>query len=269
MAKKTQKPSERELLKRLGLDLDAIEEGRRRLTEEQLERIYRKAPQKRNAQPPLGSGERFRRCVESVAASGRAYDPKAVCAAIGIRKYGARKMAELAARGRRRAAKRNPADDAARAAALSEGFHGRPLQRTREIAELFHERTELADLGRLIELTVWIDQDQKVALQFAGNVRVAASADGGSLYFVGGDQRLDLKQLGLDRHLPKDHVTVGEVEEIVYRTSKAFHDFEPTEYKHAFGEEGGELPVLGYDVHSQKLYLTGGSYQVRPEGIVN
>jgi len=53
----------------------------------------------------LGSGERFRE-VEREAAKHGAKDPRAVAAAVGIRKYGKRKMQELARRGKRRAARR-------------------------------------------------------------------------------------------------------------------------------------------------------------------
>jgi hypothetical protein len=154
------------------------------------------------------------------------------------------------------------------AAALSEAFHGRPARTVRDVEELYNERTTLADLGRLIELIIETDR-YEATLRFKGNIRVAASPDGGSLYFVGGDQSLDLNELGLGRYLPKDHITVGRVRKIVYFTSKAFHSFEPSEYEHEFGEEGGELPILGYDVRSRKQYLTGGSYQVKPEGIRN
>jgi hypothetical protein len=56
--------------------------------------------------PKLGSGERFRE-VEEEAAEHGAENPRAVAAAVGIRKYGKRKMRELAKRGKRRAARRH------------------------------------------------------------------------------------------------------------------------------------------------------------------
>lgn len=180
----------------------------------------------------------------------------------------------MAAAGRRR--KNSEVDDAA---ALSEAFHGRPANKVRDVEELRQERTALADLGRLVGMRVWPDEDWCIDLgrvdkdapqsdAFRG-VRLGASPDGGQLYFVGGDQALDLARLGLDRYLPKDHIVIGVVESIGYHTSKAFHNFEPTWYTHQFGEEGGEQPILNYDTLNRKLYLTGGSYQVRPEGIVD
>jgi hypothetical protein len=54
-----------------------------------------------------GSGA-FERCVEDVEAKGGAYDPRAVCAAAGRRKYGAKKFAAMAQAGKRQAAD-NPA----------------------------------------------------------------------------------------------------------------------------------------------------------------
>ena len=39
------------------------------------------------------------------------------------------------------------------------------------------------------------------------------------------------------------------------------------EYRHEFGEEGGELPHLIYDARNAHLILAGGSYVIEPEGI--
>ena len=69
-------------------------------------------------------------------------------------------------------------------------------------------------------------------------------ARGGQLYFDDGDQTLDLRALGLDYQLPKDHVEIGPVKKIHYLTTKDFHDFEPVHYHHKFGEEGNANPRL-------------------------
>jgi len=53
--------------------------------------------------PPLGSGERFAALKASIAKRGNVNDPAAVAAAIGRKKYGAEKFADLAAKGKRRA----------------------------------------------------------------------------------------------------------------------------------------------------------------------
>lgn len=164
--------------------------------------------------------------------------------------------------------KRNP-DELAQAATLSAKFHGRPAHRVRQVQEDRSERDVLADLGRMVELTIRTERGDKATLEFGGRVRLACSPDGGQLYFVGGDQEQDLGRLGLKSALPKDHLQLGEAREIVYYTSKVFHNFEPSEYKHRFGEESGSRPTLNYDVLNKALYLTGGRYKVRPEGIVD
>lgn len=51
--------------------------------------------------PKLGSGARFKQVAASAAKSG-ARDPNAVAAAVGRKKYGAKKMAAMSAAGRRR-----------------------------------------------------------------------------------------------------------------------------------------------------------------------
>ena len=56
-----------------------------------------------NPAPRLGSGARFRKCVSQVEARGGAYDPRAVCAAAGRHKYGAKRFQKMAAKGRARA----------------------------------------------------------------------------------------------------------------------------------------------------------------------
>jgi len=51
--------------------------------------------------PPLGSGERFKQLTNKLAAKG-AENPKALAAYIGRKKYGAKKMAKMAAAGRKK-----------------------------------------------------------------------------------------------------------------------------------------------------------------------
>lgn len=162
--------------------------------------------------------------------------------------------------------RKNPDEEAA--AALSEAFHGRPAKEIRDYEETWLERRVLADLGKLIELRVWLDEDDYIGFSPKG-VRVAASDDGGQIYFVGGDQALDLAALGLDRALPKDHLEIGPCDYIAYFTSKKFHDFEPSVYEHQLGEESGNVPTLNYDVLNQRFYLTGGNYQILPAGITD
>ena len=58
---------------------------------------------------PLGEGGRFKACVSKMRRRGDVDDPKALCASIGRKKYGAKRMAAMAKRGRR-----NPYTDSQR-----------------------------------------------------------------------------------------------------------------------------------------------------------
>lgn len=52
--------------------------------------------------PPLGSGKRFKNLENKLAKRGDVKDPAAVAAAIGRKKYGEKKMAAMAAKGRKK-----------------------------------------------------------------------------------------------------------------------------------------------------------------------
>ncbi len=54
--------------------------------------------------PKLGSGARFKALKEKIAKRGGVKNPGAVAAAIGRKKYGARKMSKMAQAGKRRKA---------------------------------------------------------------------------------------------------------------------------------------------------------------------
>ena len=167
-----------------------------------------------------------------------------------------------------RRGKRNPALGAK---AMFEKFHGKPSTKFIDYKTAQHYHRHLADKGDLIYLKVLLPDDapmEAVELRPRG-VMCAMSEDGGQIYFIGGDQKLNLTKLGLASQLPKDHVVIGPVFEIEYLTEKKFDDFKPLNYFHPFGDEGGELPTLCYDVRSELMYLVGGSYQCRAEGIVD
>jgi hypothetical protein len=146
------------------------------------------------------------------------------------------------------------------AAALSEAFHGRPVQKVYDYTIEQQYQNELADLGRLLRLDVQTGDASARRLGFRGsNVR---------LYFIGGDQSIDFDELGLD-DMERELVAVGLAGEIEYHTSKDFHDFAPVDYTHEFGEEGGEIPMLLYDTLNEQFLLAGGSYRVERPGIIN
>lgn len=157
------------------------------------------------------------------------------------------------------------------AAVLFEEFHGAPSTGSRAIRQEIEYPDKLALLGKLRRIDIYTATGEAVELDFSGPVQLCCEPTGHSLYIIGGNQAIDLEALPLnpEADIKKDHIYLGEAAFIVYDTTKAFHDFEPTEYGHEFGEEGGELPQLHYDRKSRLLYFTGGSYIVKPEGIVN
>jgi len=59
------------------------------------------ATKKKHFKGKLGSGERFANCKRSMARKG-AKNPAGVCASIGRKKYGKKKMASMAAKGRKK-----------------------------------------------------------------------------------------------------------------------------------------------------------------------
>lgn len=65
----------------------------------------KKKSAKKEKKPPLGSGERFKKLTKQLAAKG-AENPKALAAWIGRKKYGKKRFQELAAKGKKRKAKK-------------------------------------------------------------------------------------------------------------------------------------------------------------------
>lgn len=65
---------------------------------------------------------------------------------------------------------------------------------------------------------------------------------------------------------PRVGVRLGEVHAITYGTTKGG---ETALWEHEFGEEGGDKPDLVMDAENKRLHIVGGSYDVRPEGIVD
>jgi hypothetical protein len=172
--------------------------------------------------------------------------------------------------GRKRA---NPSE-ADEAAEVYEEFHGKPSEFVTTLQEKIVYPGDLAELGTLISLAVappGTDLRGKVEcqlLKFRGKgVTVAGTGNRKEILFAGGDQSVDADQFSADAG--KGQIVLGTCVEITYKTTKAFHDFQPIEYFHEFGEETGVRPLLAYDTRSERLYLIGGAYFIKPEGIRN
>lgn len=161
---------------------------------------------------------------------------------------------------------RNSSD--AEAAEMYRKFHGRDAKFIEEIDVSNNQRVHMAECGKLRHLHVVTVNGQGVKLSFRG-VKVCCSPNGGQLYTIGGDQQLDLDALGLAGTLPKDSLVIGVLTRIEYETRKGFHDFQDVDYWHKFGEVDGRLPTLNFDTLNSLCFISGGGYQVRPEGIVN
>jgi len=167
--------------------------------------------------------------------------------------------------GRARRRTRNP--EMEEAIRLYEEFHGRPPNNINEYELTEEYRSELAELGQLIELRFTLAGDDKaIPLTRFAKCQVACTEDGRNLYFIGGNTRVDVQALGIE---PRDYVELGVCSYISYHTVKGFHDFEPMIYFHHFGEDSGKQPMLLYDALNECLFIAGGDYTVQPAGIVN
>lgn len=187
----------------------------------------------------------------------------------------------------------NPSADFEEVEELARGFHGRDNRETFTIKEVEEYRENLAFLGEMLDIEVFIEgrkKDGLITLPFE-DVMLGASADRKQLYFVGDtslpDDWLKKNCLGWD----KDKVSIGWVYAVSYFADK-HHLTGPKqqkkgmEYRHCFGEqtikaparfegvwklkekwEMGLLPILIYNRLSQCMELVGGAYIVKDEGI--
>jgi hypothetical protein len=157
------------------------------------------------------------------------------------------------------------------AAHVFEQFQGRKPREVLELQRNDIQRSEFAKLGDLVSLTVKgrDRKDYKIDFGPEDEVIVASSANAKQLYILGGNQdvRPLLDDLGADGG--KDFVELGPCTQIEYFTHKRIDQFQPIRYYHKFGEETGDVPVLVFDQLNVQLLLTGGAYEVKPEGIVN
>lgn len=97
--------------------------------------------------------------------------------------------------------------------------------------------------------------------------QLVSDESGRQLYFVGGNQ--DCFPLLDGSHQEHQLWELGKARTIIYRERKHFDDFELINYEHKFGEETGERPTLMYDGRHRRLFLEGGAYEIKPEGITN
>lgn len=147
-------------------------------------------------------------------------------------------------------------------------FHGKQPGKIVEYDQAYKYPANYYELGRLEKLKIALDKaNPDYPIWGFGDCQAVCTTDGDNIYFLGGNQAIDLDLMGITSD--KDFVDLGTCTYIEYMTVKGFHDFAPTKYWHLFGEEDGTAPNLVYDQRNKLLFLTSGNYRVKPEGIVN
>lgn len=215
--------------------------------------------------PNPGKGH-FAKCVKAVEAKGGAYDPRAVCAAEGRKKYGQAELTRKAIAGKRRKKRGNPAVQSVEA---FEGFHGREPDELVTVQSEIHFHKHLAGIGKLESLRVQPPgEDFAVRLTGFKGALLAMNEKRNQLFVEGGDQSIDLSRFGLanDEH---EVVTLGKVLQVEYFTRKDHLGDEggTAIYQHDF--KSGKEPDLIYRVLDEQLEFSGGAYTIPDEGIDN
>lgn len=97
-----------------------------------------------------------------------------------------------------------------------------------------------------------------------GPTILASNEAGTQLFLEGGDQSLNLSNVGLSELAKKEVATIGDVHYITYHSKKKFDGKEEEhDYEHEFSEESkGPRPTLRYDVKNKAMFLDGGVYYV-------
>lgn len=184
---------------------------------------------------------------------------------------------------------------------LFKKFHGRTGTnriiglREGDLEADYNSHPDLANLGKLVSLyvgegvkltgkflhvpEVMEDGAWAVEIDFQKKPNppdVASEPDGHHIYFVGGNQDITeyLARFPVDR--TKELLDLGPCLRLEYFTQKAFDRQRDIKYFHALGEESGDYPGdnganprLLYNRIRRRLYLVGGQYHVKPEGIVD
>lgn len=192
---------------------------------------------------------------------------------------------------------RNPDDTLIEAQEMVRKFHGREPKDITEIIETEEYDDTLPVLGQLLDLNIMLANGKAyipiVFCRMDGKkpkqpldqmIQVCCDAKKKNIYFKGGNQFLDISKLvklDICDETEKDLCVIGPVWSISYFTDK--HHLEGPEYQkkgapyeHQFGEEAdkgeghwGEQPVLIYDSRNERIMLSGGSYEIRENGIWN
>lgn len=184
-----------------------------------------------------------------------------------------KKAAKAAGMGR----KRNPA---AAAVAGYEEFHGREPDEFVTVTKQVHFHKHLSGAGKLKRLVVDpVAANSNVILSGWKGALLCFNEQKNQLFIEGGDQAVDLKAFGIDPKSAHEIETLGKVVTIDYFTTKDHLGDEGGEavYRHKFrttNEDGRHVtvriaryPDLIYYVRDERLVFSGGSYEIRAEGV--
>jgi len=189
----------------------------------------------------------------------------------GKAKSAASKHEAQLSKGQTNPKRRKNLDEIQEAQKLYEAFQGKSATGVIDVHEPDTARDDFAMLGWLISLTIQPrTRDEEVVLNFrTDKVRLASNAEGSQLYCIGGSQNLNGCLAKFKSDESKDFVELGEAIKVVYLARKAHTNFEPTEWEHTFGEEGGEQPFLFFDRLKKRVFFVGGDYKVQSPGIID
>jgi hypothetical protein len=173
--------------------------------------------------------------------------------------------------------KRNPApkhrrngtsedEETRKARKVFRGFHQADPDKVTTVTEKLHDAGKYALLGRLFRYEM---QSGHKLECWDANINLTSDPDARQLFLWGGNQDLEhaLRSFGVRSRVQL--VDLGEIKKIWYVAQKGMHNFQPTEYHHRFGEDGGQRPRLMYDRKNKKQFIVGGDYKIESRGIVN
>jgi hypothetical protein len=174
-----------------------------------------------------------------------------------------------------------PRNPVAASAEVFEEFHGYPPTEVVKVTQEVHHHTHLAAAGDLVGLEVKpVDHGAVRRIEGLGDAILAFNEAKNQLFIRGGDQKMGPKELAKfgieDEH---ELQTLGKLVAIGYFANKTHLGSEGGEavYSHTFrttNENGTHVtvkiaryPDLIYRVLDEQLEISGGSYEIRREGI--
>jgi len=194
---------------------------------------------------------------------------------------------------------RNPLVEATK---VYEEFHGLPSTEVIEYLEQEHHHSVKVGLGKLVCVDVLTQDGREIPLiapgfhfeparmlrrdlrhssegrkgtwvldpqtAFDKIIQLTASEDRRQLFFTGGEQVIPYEVMGLKSEDAHDHMFIGTIVEITYRTRKSFEQEgkQEVDFHHEFGSQGsrGVMPLLCYFPRSKRMKVIGGRYEIAP-----